>query len=105
MSSFDFELDSTLKPYLKKMVDNLPNGPKQVMQALSTKDWNKEDLSLNSRVRRGELNYAVCWLEALGFAEYNSSGRQKLYSLTPLGHKAYKEFNKEFHELREESRD
>jgi predicted transcriptional regulator len=103
--SFDFDLQSSLQPYLEKMINNLPNGPKLVMQALSKKDWNKEDLSLKSGVRRGELNYAVCWLEALGFAEFNSSGRQKLYSLTPLGHKAYEQFNELFQQITEEERD
>lgn len=100
--SIDFTLEGTLVPYLEKMITNLPNGPKLVMQALSKKDWNKEDLSLRARVRRGELNFAVCWLEALGFAEFNSSGRQKLYSLTPLGHAAYEQFNALFMDITEE---
>ena len=51
--SIDFTLEGTLVPYLEKMITNLPNGPKLVMQALSKKDWNKEDLSLRARVRRG----------------------------------------------------
>ncbi len=100
--SFDFELNSALSPYLEKMISHLPNGPKLVMQALSKDDWNKEDLSLKSGVRRGELNYALCWLEALGFAEFNTSGRQKLYSLTPLGRKAFDKFNDLFFDIKEE---
>lgn len=100
--AFDYDLNTPLQPYLRDMIKKLPNGAKLVMQSLSKQDWNKEDLSLNSQVRRGELNYAVCWLEALGLARYISSGRQKLYTLTPLGRLAYEEFNTEFHELREE---
>ncbi|MBO7745806.1 hypothetical protein I8J29_16480 [Paenibacillus sp. MWE-103] len=100
--SIDFEIEGTLQPYLEKMISNLPNGPKLVMQALSKKDYNKEDLSLKARVRRGELNFAVCWLEALGFAEFNSSGRQKLYSLTPLGLAAFEKFNELFMDITED---
>jgi predicted transcriptional regulator len=103
--SIDFAIEGSLKPYLEKMVQNLPNGPKLVMQALAKKDWNKEDLSLKSGVRRGELNFAVCWLEALGFAEFNNSGRQKLYSLTSLGKQAFEQFNPLFHDLAEDDRD
>lgn len=98
----DFEIEGTLKDYLEKMIKNLPNGPKLIMLALSKKDWNKEDLSLKSGVRRGELNFAVCWIEALGFAQFNSSGRQKLYSLTPLGQKAFEMFNPLFLDVTEE---
>lgn len=105
MSSVDFEITGTLQPYLEKMIKKLPNGPKLVMQALEKKDWNKEDLSLKSGVRRGELNFAVCWLEALGFAEYNSSGRQKLYSLTPLGRDVFELYNTLFLEIKEEDTD
>ncbi|MGO4695533.1 hypothetical protein AB4Z50_14770 [Paenibacillus sp. 2TAB26] len=100
--AIEFNMNTTLQPYLKEMIKKLPNGAKMVMQSLSKQDWNKEDLSLNSQVRRGELNFAVCWLEALGLARYISSGRQKLYTLTPLGRIAYQEFNVEFHELKEE---
>ncbi|MCM3130513.1 hypothetical protein PUW24_00970 (plasmid) [Paenibacillus urinalis] len=100
--TFSFDLSSELRDYLEKMITNLPNAPKLVMQSLSKKDYNKEDLSLESRVRRGELNYAVIWIEALGFVQYNTSGRQKLYSLTPLGIKVYEEFNELFHTLNEE---
>ncbi|AWP25209.1 MULTISPECIES: hypothetical protein [Paenibacillus] len=100
--TFSFDLSSQLKPYLETMISNLPNAPKLVMQSLSKKDYNKEDLSLESRVRRGELNYALIWIEALGFVQYNASGRQKLYSLTPLGIKVYEEFNDLFHTLNEE---
>lgn len=103
--SIDFEITGTLQPYLEKMIKNLPNGPKLVMQALAKRDWNKEDLSLKSGVRRGELNFAVCWLEALGFAEFNSSGRQKLYSLTPLGQKAFEMYNSLFLEIAEDVTD
>jgi predicted transcriptional regulator len=103
--SIDFEIEGTLQPYLQKMISYLPNGPKLIMQALSKGDWNKEDLSLKSGVRRGELNYAVCWLEALGLAQFNSSGRQKLYSLTPLGKSAFEQFNKLFKEIKKEERD
>ncbi|MFC5402438.1 hypothetical protein [Cohnella soli] len=98
----DFKIEGTLQPYLEKMIKNLPNGPKLVMQALSKKDWNKEDLSLKSGVRRGELNFAVCYLEALGLAEYNSSGRQKLYKLTPLGVSAFEMYNALFMDIKEE---
>jgi predicted MarR family transcription regulator len=101
----DFEFNSQLYPYLKEMIMNLPNAPKLVMQALSKKDYNKEDLSLRSGVRRGELNFALCWIEALGFVYYTTSGRQKLYSLTPLGKKVYEEFNDLFHTLKEEPKD
>lgn len=103
--SFDFNIEGSLQPYLEKTIKNLPNGPKLVMQALAKKDWNKEDLSLKSGVRRGELNFAVCWLEALGLAEFDKSGRQKLYTLTPLGKRAYEQFNSIFHDIKEEDRD
>lgn len=99
---FDFKIEGTLQPYLEEMIRNLPNGPKLVMQALSKRDWNKEDLSLKSGVRRGELNFAVCYLEALGLAQYNSYGRQKLYSLTPLGASAFILFNQLFLDIKEE---
>lgn len=101
----DFDLSMQLKPYLESMINNLPNAPKLVMQALSKKDYNKEDLSLESRVRRGELNYALCWIEALGFVRFNTSGRQKLYSLTPLGKTVYEEFRDLFHNLNEEQKE
>lgn len=101
----DFDIEGTLEPYLEKMIKNLPNGPKLVMQALSKKEWNKEDLSLKSGVRRGELNFAVCWLEALGLAEYEKAARQKLYRLTPLGVKAFQKYNLLFHEIKEEEYD
>lgn len=98
----DYSLDSTLKEYLKDMSSNLPNSAKLVMQALSDKDYNKEDLSLSARVRRGELNFALNWIEALGFVDYSTSGRQKLYRITPLGKTVYKEFNSIFLSLKEE---
>ncbi|MFD2614710.1 hypothetical protein [Paenibacillus gansuensis] len=100
--SVDFEITGTLEPYLEKMIMNLPNGPKMIMQVLAKDDFNKEDLSIESRVRRGELNFAVLWLEALGLAQYNSSGRQKLYSLTPLGQSAFKKYNHIFLHITEE---
>ncbi|WP_336775159.1 MULTISPECIES: hypothetical protein [unclassified Paenibacillus] len=99
----DFDLNSAqLKPYLKSMIEKLPNAPKLIMQTLSTRDWNKEDLSINSRVRRGELNYAILWLEALGLVKYTQSGRQKLYGITPLGEQAYEDFREIFMSLKEE---
>ncbi|WP_059040704.1 hypothetical protein [Paenibacillus rubinfantis] len=101
----DFDLSMQLKPYLESMISKLPNAPKLIMQALSNKDYNKEDLSIESRVRRGELNYALCWIEALGFVQFNTSGRQKLYSLTPLGKKVYEEFNDLFHKMNEEQKE
>ncbi|MEB9896713.1 hypothetical protein P4K96_25130 [Bacillus cereus] len=101
----NYDLDSRLYPYLKGMVSNLPNGSKLVMQALSNKDYNKEDLSLKAGVRRGELNSALNWIEALGLVAFSTSGRQKLYQLTPLGEKAYKEFNDIFHSLKVDSRE
>lgn len=100
-----YDLESKLYPYLKDMSSNLPNGSKLVMQALSEKDYNKEDLSLNARVRRGELNFALNWIEALGFVAFSTSGRQKLYKLTPLGKIVYSEFHDIFHNLKEESRE
>ncbi|MGU3473146.1 hypothetical protein ACLBWT_18610 [Paenibacillus sp. D51F] len=99
---FDFKIEGSLKPYLEMAVKNLPNGPKLVMQALAKRDWNKEDLSLKSGVRRGELNFAVCYLEGLGFAGYDKSGRQKLYTLSPLGRRAYEMFNESFHDIKNE---
>ncbi|MDN4067560.1 hypothetical protein QYF50_06595 [Paenibacillus vini] len=102
MSSFDFDLNSNLYPYLETMISKLPNASKLLMHALSTKDYNKEDLSLKAGVRRGELNSAIIWIESLGLVSYTIGGRQKLYSLTPLGIKAYQEFNNIFHSLKEE---
>lgn len=101
-TTIDFDLDSKLHPYLQAMISNLPNASKLIMQTLSQKDYNKEDLSLNARVRRGELNFALIWLESLGLVVYNTSGRQKLYSLTPLGKKVFEEFNDVFYTLKEE---
>lgn len=101
----NYDLDSKLHPYLKDMISNLPNGSKLVMQALSKRDYNKEDLSLKAGVRRGELNFAINWIESLGFVNYSTSGRQKLYKLTPLGEKVFKEFNEIFLTLKEENRE
>ncbi|MFX3639829.1 MAG: hypothetical protein ACE3L7_14435 [Candidatus Pristimantibacillus sp.] len=97
-----FKFDSHLGPYLEAMVTNLPNGSKLAVKALSKRDFNKEDLSLKAGVRRGELNYVLGWIEALGLVAYTTSGRQKLYKLTPLGLKAYEEFESIFHALKEE---
>jgi len=98
----DYSLDSTLEPYLKDMSSNLPNGSKLIMQALSEKDYNKEDLSLSAKVRRGELNFALNWIEALGFVDFSTSGRQKLYRLTPLGITVFEKFNSIFLSLKQE---
>ena|SRR5690606_29199830 len=96
MSKLDFEFDSPLHPYLKAMISKLPSGPKLIMKTLANKEYNKEDLAIQSKVRRGELNFALIWIEALGLVDYNASGRQKLYGLTPLGRKAFEEFNELF---------
>jgi predicted transcriptional regulator len=101
----NYDLDSKLHPYLKDMISNLPNGSKLVMQALSKKDYNKEDLSLKAGVRRGELNFVLNWIEALGFVLFTTSGRQKLYKLTPLGITVFEEFKPIFHELKEDNRE
>jgi predicted transcriptional regulator len=101
----DYDLNSKLHPYLQSMSTNLPNASKLIMQALSKSDYNKEDLSLNARVRRGELNFALNWIESLGFVAFSTSGRQKLYQLTPLGVKVFSEFNEIFLTLREENRE
>lgn len=98
----NFAIDGTLQPYLEAMIKNLPNGPKLVMQALAKNDkddYNKENLSLESRVRRGELNYAVCWLEALGLVKFRTNGKAKNYTLTPLGREAFDKFEPLFYEL------
>ena len=87
------------------MVSRLPNAAKLVIQALSKKAYNKEDLSLKAGVRRGELNFAVCWVEGLGLVEFDKSGRQKLYNLTSLGEMAYQEYRDLFHDLKDEQRD
>lgn len=100
--SSEFELNSNLYPYLKAMISKLPNASKLLMQSLSKSAFNKEDLSLNARVRRGELNFALIWIESLGLVTYTTSGRQKLYSLTPLGEKVFEEFNDIFMTLNKE---
>ncbi|QQZ64675.1 hypothetical protein JI735_33855 (plasmid) [Paenibacillus sonchi] len=93
------------------MISNLPNASKLIMQTLdkmqssNKNSFNKEDLSLRSQVRRGDLNNALNWIEALGLVDYSSSGRQKLYSLTPLGVKAFEKFNDLFNTLRDEVRE
>lgn len=102
-------LNTPLELYLEKMIFNLPNASKLVMQTLnnnqSKNSFNKEDLSLESRVRRGDLNTALNWIEALGLVAYSPSGKQKLYALTPLGVEAFKKFKEQFHTLREEFRE
>jgi len=51
------------------------------------------------------LNTALNWIESLGLVGYSTSGRQKLYQLTPLGEKAYTKFNDLFTTLKEENRE
>ncbi len=104
-TTIDFELDSPLEGYLKRMLSQIPNASKLVMQTLATKSFNKEDLSLQAKVRRGDLNTALNWIESLGLVGYSTSGRQKLYQLTPLGEKAYTKFNDLFTTLKEENRE
>ncbi|GKS12963.1 hypothetical protein YDYSY3_39630 [Paenibacillus chitinolyticus] len=89
----NFQLDSSLHPYLKAMISKIPTSSKLVMKTLIEKPYNKEELSLNARVRRGELNEAITWVEALGLVEYTIAGRSKMYSVTTLGEEAYKEFD------------
>lgn len=90
--------DVVFKEYIQKRITDLPYGPKQVMKALdeSPEPLNKENLSLKSGIRRGELNYVVIWLEALAFIIYKSDGRQKLYSLTSLGQELYQKYTELF---------
>ncbi|MGP3788545.1 hypothetical protein [Paenibacillus sp. 1A_MP2] len=101
-SENNYDLNSPLHVYLKDMISKLPNATKLIIETLSKQDYNKEDLSLNARVRRGELNAALVWVESLGLVSYSSSGRQKLYSLTPLGKVCFSEYNDLFLTLNEE---
>ncbi|MEK4439024.1 hypothetical protein [Paenibacillus sp. FSL K6-2862] len=100
MSAYDF--NTPLKTYLQNMISQLPNGTKLILQTLEKADYNKDDLSLNARVRRGELNAALIWAESLGLVSYSTSGRQKVYSLTSLGKLCYEEFNDIITTLNEE---
>lgn len=104
-TTIDFELNSPLEDYLSRMIAQIPNASRLVMQTLANKSFNKEDLSLQAKVRRGDLNTALNWIESLGLVGYSTSGRQKLYQLTPLGVKAYNKFNDLFTTLKEETRD
>lgn len=104
-SQNNYDLNSPLQDYLKDMISKLPNATKLIVQTLAKQDFNKEDLSLNARVRRGELNAALVWVESLGLVDYSSSGRQKLYSLTPLGRVCFDKYNEIFLTLNEEKRD
>lgn len=95
-NEFDFELNTSIDTYFKTMIPNLPKASKRIINALAENDYNKEVLSLKSRVRRGELNYAINWIEALGFVGYKTAGRAKLYTLTPLGKTVITEYENLF---------
>ena len=102
-SNIDF--NTPVGEYLEVMISRLPNGAKLVIQALAKRGYNKEDLSLKAGVRRGELNFAVCWVEGLGLVEFDKSGRQKFYKLTTLGELAFEKFNNLFLELKDEEKE
>ncbi len=101
-TEIDFDFNSPIKDYLKLMISHLPNASKLVIQTLAIKSFNKEDLALKSQVRRGDLNTALNWIEALGLVGYTTSGRQKLYQLTPLGINCFDVFNDVFMNLKED---
>lgn len=111
LESKNINLNTPLEVYLEKMILNLPNASKHIMQTLNSmktsnkNSFNKEDLALESRVRRGDLNNALNWIEALGLVSYSPSGKQKLYSLTPLGDQAFSKFKEQFLTLRDEFRE
>lgn len=104
-------MNTPLEVYLETMISALPNASKLIMQtldkmqSLNKMTFNKEDLALKAQVRRGDLNNALNWIEALGLVSYSPSGKQKLYSLTPLGAEAYKKFNEQFLSLKDELRE
>lgn len=101
--NYDIDLNLPAEDYIKEIITKiLPNGPKLIMSALSKVDSiNKDNLSLSAQVRRGELNYALGYLEALGFVGTIKQGKAVLCTLTPLGRKVYDKFAQDF-EISEE---
>lgn len=92
-ATFDLDFNQPTEVYIEHIVSMLNMGPKLIMRALSNgKSYNKEDLSLQSQIRRGELNFSVTPLEALGFIHLEQSGKSVLHSLTPLGFKVYEKY-------------
>ncbi|WP_258297736.1 hypothetical protein [Paenibacillus peoriae] len=102
-ANYDIDLNLPTENYLKEIIINiLPTGPKLIMKALSkVATMNKDSLSLSAQVRRGELNYALGYLEALGFVGTIPHGKSVLCTLTPLGRKIYDKYTEDF-EISEE---
>lgn len=89
------DLNMSIHDYFEQAIEQLSEAAKKIYKTIFDNPhvtYNREDLALFSRVRRGELNTACLYLEALGLITSMSVGKSKPFKITPLGKTVYETF-------------